>query len=106
MGYYLGDSNYSNYESSEKTQFSRLGHPGKYTSLYTYTGGQVFFTGSNYGYGAVLVRTAGGATASLSDGGQIPLSDLTTNTIYELSLSQISGGTNSVVYAFKRQTGF
>jgi len=101
MGYY-----YPDYESSEKTQFTRLGHPGKYISSYQYTGGQVDFTGSNYGYGSIIIKTVGGATASLSDGGQIPLGDLTTGTIYDLSIRQISGGSASVIYVFKKQTGF
>jgi len=100
MGFY-----YPDYESSEKTQFTRLGHPGKYLTAYAYTGNQVDFTGSNYGYGAILINTVGGATASLSEGGQIPLGHLTTGTIYDLSISKISGGTNSVIYVFKKQTG-
>lgn len=101
MGYY-----YPDYESSEKTQFTRLGHPGKYLSSYQYTSSQVDFTGSNYGYGSIIIKTVGGATASLSDGGQIPLGDLTAGVVYDLSVSQIKGGTASVIYVLKRQTGF
>jgi hypothetical protein len=101
MGFY-----YPDYESSEKTQFTRLGHPGKYLTAYAYTGGQVDFTGSNYGYGAILVATSGGATASLSDGGILPLGLIEGNKdILDISISKISGGTNSVIYVFKKQTG-
>ena len=101
MSYY-----YPEYDNVDSTQFSRLGHPGKYKTVYQYTGGQVDFTGSNYGYGAILIKTVGGATASLSEGGQIPLGDLTTGVIYDLSVSQIKNGTASVIYVLKRQMGF
>jgi hypothetical protein len=97
---------YPEYDNSDLTQFSRLGHPGKYTTAYTYTTGQVDFTGSNYGYGSLIIKTVGGATASLSSGGQIPLGDLTAGVVYDFSISQIKGGTNSIVYVLKRQTGF
>ena len=97
---------YPEYDNSNLTQFSRLGHPGKYKTSYLYTGGQIDFTGSNYGYGSLIIKTPGGATASLSEGGQIPLGDLTAGIIYDLSVSQISGGTSSVIYVLKRQTGF
>jgi len=97
---------YPGYTATEQNQFDRLGHPGKYTTSYRYTSGQVDFTGSNFGYGAILINTVGGATASLSNGGQIPLGHLSANTIHELSISQIKGGTNSIIYVLKRQTGF
>ena len=38
---------------TEQNQFERLGHPGRITHVLEYTGGQIDFTGSNYGYGAV-----------------------------------------------------
>jgi hypothetical protein len=85
------------------SQFERLGHPGKYTTALTYTTGQLDLTGSNYGYGSLIVKTHGNATASLSGGGQIVLSDLTAGVIYDLSLAKISGGTGAVVYVLKRQ---
>ena len=84
-------------------QFDRLGHPGKYVTTLAYTGGQLELTGSNYGYGSIIIKTVGGATASLSAGGQIPLGDLSAGVIYDLSLARISGGTSSVIYVLKRQ---
>ena len=84
-------------------QFDRLGHPGKYYSTLTYTTGQLDLTGSNYGYGSIIVKTAGGATASLSAGGQILLGDLTAGVVYDLSVSRISGATSAVVYVLKKQ---
>jgi hypothetical protein len=97
---------YPGYTATEQNQFTRLGHPGKYVSSYLYTSGQVDFTGSNYGYGSIIVKTPGNATASLSDGGEIILNDLTAGVIYDLSVRQIKGGSASVIYVLKRQTGF
>lgn len=91
------------YTVTAASQFERLGHPGKYITALTYTGGQLDLTGSNYGYGSIIVKTVGGATASLSGGGQIPLGDLTAGVVYDLSVSRISGGTASVIYVLKRQ---
>lgn len=92
-----------NIDYSTYSQFERLGHPGRYITSQRYTSGQLDFTGSNYGYGAIMVVTAGGATASLSGGGEIGLTDVTAKTIYDLSLLKISGGTGSIIYVFKRQ---
>ena len=97
---------YPGYQATDRNQFERLGHPGKYMSSYRYTTGQVDFTGSNYGYGSIIVKTHGDATASLSGGGQVILSDLTAGVVYDLSISQIKGGTTSIIYVLKRQTGF
>jgi len=92
-----------NIDYTAYNQFERLGHPGRYKTLLQYTSGQLDLTGSNYGYGAIMVVTAGGATASLSGGGEIGLNDVTAKTIYDLSLSKISGGSGSIIYIFKRQ---
>ena len=97
---------YPGYTATDQNQFDRLGHPGKYMTSFTYTGGQVDFTGSNYGYSALIIKTDGAATASLSGGGQVILSNLTSGVIYDFSISQIKGGTSSIIYVLKRQTGF
>jgi hypothetical protein len=98
------------YDSSETSgsDFFRLGDPGKYYKSIKFTGGQLDLTGSNYGYAAVVVKAGSLATASLSGGGTIGLTDLSAGTVYELSLSQISGSTTTAarVYVFKRQNGF
>jgi len=88
---------YSNY-----SQFEKLGHPGRYTSALTYTSGQLDLTGSNYGYGAVIVKTAGSATIELSGGGSIAAANLP-NDVIELSVSKISGGSGAIIYVLKRQ---
>lgn len=84
-------------------QFERLGHPGKYYSALTYTSGQLDLTGSNYGYGSVVVKTEGSTTITLSGGGTIPAVNLTAGVIYDLSISKLSGGTGAVIYVFKKQ---
>ena len=90
--------------STDQNQFERLGHPGRIISVLEYTGGQIDFTGSNYGYGAVKVITHGGATASLSGGGIIPLQHLSSQAaVYPISVRKIDGAAaNSArVYIFK-----
>ena len=89
--------------SESSSQFLTQGHPGKYISAYTYTSGQVDFTGSNYGYGAVIMAVPGGATMSLSDGGEILTNNLIVGHLYDLSVSKITGGTSSEIYVLKRQ---
>ncbi len=88
-----------------QNQFDRLGHPGNITEVYKYTGGQVDFTGSMYGYGAIRIATHGNASASLSGGGDaITLDHFDTGGhIHPLSISQLYGGTNSEIYVFKVQ---
>ena len=88
---------------SKYNVFERLGHPGKYTETLRYTAGQLDLTGSNYGYGSLIVKTAGSATASLSQGGEIHLDDVTAGVIYDLSVSKVHGGTSSIIYVLKRQ---
>ena len=86
---------------ADYNQFERIGHPGRYTSALRHSSGQTDFTGSNYGYGAVLVHTTGTATASLSAGGDIPMGALPVNEIVEISVSKIVGSCD--VYVLKRQ---
>ena len=84
-------------------QFERLGHPGKYYSVLTYTSGQLDLTGSNYGYGSVIVKTSGNTTASLSAGGIISLGDLSAGVVYDLSVSKLTGGSSAIIYLLKKQ---
>ena len=93
------------YTAAQVSQFERLGHPGKYVSVQTFTSGETIFTGSNYGYGSIMVVTAGTATASLSNGGKVNLGDLVVKELYDFSILSISGSAliPSSVYVFKRQ---
>ena len=95
------DISYANI-ATEQNQFQRLGHPGRYYASLKYTSGQTDFTGSNYGYGTVIVKTHGNASIELSGGGTITAADLP-NTPIELSVAKISGGSASVIYVLKRQ---
>ena len=95
------DLSYSN-DATEANQFDRLGHPGRYTSVIKYTAGQLDLTGSNYGYGAVIMKTEGGSVIHLSDGGSIDAVDLP-NDVVELSVAKITGGTSAEIYVLKRQ---
>jgi len=102
MGYYATESIVLN-------QFERLGHQGRYTAtLLTEDVGQTDFTGSNYGYGAVMISGSYNGTITLSNGGEITKvndAGMAAGTIYELSVSKVSGGAAATggVYAFKRQ---
>ncbi len=84
-------------------QFDRLGHPGKYYSVITHTTGQLDLTGSNYGYGAIIVNTPGSTTITLSGGGTILAANLATNSLHELSVSKLSGSSGAVIYLLKKQ---
>lgn len=87
---------------SQIKPFEEYGFPGKYHSTIKYIGGQLDLTGSNFGYGAVMVITAGGATLH-SGNTTIPSADLTIKQIYDITLSKISAGSGASIYLFKRQ---
>lgn len=93
-----------NYGSDVRTEFDRKGHPGKFKKVITCTSGTTYFTGSNFGLGAILVTNGTSGTANFSDGGSIPLAALSASNgtvSYEFSLSsvEVSAGT---VYALIR----
>ena len=95
-------------EYLDTSQFERLGHPGKYTAtILTADAGQTDFTGSNYGYGAVMISGSYNGTITLSNGGAIEKASdaFVEGQIYELSVAKVSGGAAGTggVYAFKRQ---
>ena len=92
-------NNYHNTVDSDLS--SRLGHPGKLTKAIRYTSGQIDLTGSNYGYGSLIVKTDGATTASLSDGGEVYCDELTAGVVYDLSVSKLSGGTGAIIYVLQ-----
>ena len=93
-----------------RSNFQKYGHPGKYVSVTTWTGGQIDFTGSGDFMGGVLV---GGIesdytntdTVTLTGGGTVPIKFLAPiqagsagaggRAIHELSISKISGSANA-----------
>lgn len=90
-----------NYPTSSASNFTRLGHPGKWKQSILVSG-TTWFTGSNYGVGAVMPIGTAGGTAYLTDGGTINLAHLKDGQIYEFSISHIEGGSN--VYALFRNS--
>ena len=93
------------YSASMFSQFNRLGHPGKYYKVLETNGAAnhtLDLTGSNYGYGAVSVTTAGDLEIKLSGGGVIPASSLNVKEIYDISVLQITGSSGQA-FVFKRQ---
>jgi hypothetical protein len=92
-----------NYPADSRTDFDRLGHPGKFYSSITCTTGTTNFTGSNFGVGAIMVMPGTVGTASLSRGGAIPLSAFTaSNAMFEISVSSIKVDSGGPVYALIR----
>lgn len=85
------------------SQFERLGHPGRYFNVQTVQNATVNFTGSNYGYGAVIVESSAAGTITLSGGGSVNIAHLTAGTVYELSPSKVVESGNKAVYVLKRQ---
>lgn len=87
------------YPTSSASDFERLGHPGKWKKSMLVSG-TAWFTGSNYGVGALMPIGTAGGTAYLTEGGTVNLSHLKDGQVYELSVAYITGGSN--VYALFR----
>ncbi len=84
------------YPTSQANDFQRKGHPGKWLKSIAVSGDQ-WYTGSNYGVGAIVTHGTPTGTAYLSGGGSIVLSNLAVGQIHELSIERISGGSNAYV---------
>tara|TARA_R100001510_G_C7602384_1_gene168595 strand:+ start:26 stop:331 length:306 start_codon:yes stop_codon:yes gene_type:complete len=89
--------------ATEQNQFQRLGHPGRYFESVTVNNATTNFTGSNYGFGALMKEDGATGTITLSGGGTIDIADLTKGTIYELSPSKVVVSNTKDVYVLKRQ---
>lgn len=95
-----------NFPPSQADDFMRLGHPGKFfQSITCASGSTVYFTGSNFGVGGLIVPNGTTGTASLSHGGTIPLGALATNTAYiwEFSLSSVKVDSGTVYALIRNQ---
>tara|TARA_R100000008_G_C3529867_1_gene138662 strand:- start:113 stop:463 length:351 start_codon:yes stop_codon:yes gene_type:complete len=109
----------ASHETLDKTQFERLGHPGRYTAVSVVKGTDQWFTGSMYGYGALLIGSGSAATFGkddhvvLSGGGSIELKDLAKGPddtesglshLIDVSVAYVSSSEDAPnVYVFKRQ---
>ena len=85
-----------NFPTSSASEFERKGHPGKWLKSIAVSG-TVWFTGSNYGAGAIVAHTSAAGTAYLSGGGTIDISKLSKGYIHELSIEHIESGADSYV---------
>ena len=88
-----------NYPTSSANDFERLGHPGKWKKTILVSG-DTWFTGSNYGVGAIMPYGSAAGTAYLTDGGALDISKLAKGYTHELSIAYITGGSD--VYALFR----
>ncbi len=99
------DISYNNI-ATESNQFDRLGFPGRYHSAFTVAStATASFTGSNYGYGAVLVGDSANTATSkifVAGGGVIDGNDLTVGTIYDLTPEKVQS-TGGNIFVLKRQ---
>lgn len=90
------------YPTSQADDFERKGHPGKFLKSITCAAGTTIFTSSNYGVGAIITTNPTTGTASLSGGGDVPLSIIPTGTIAELSVRSVKIDSGGPVYALIR----
>lgn len=86
----------NNYPTSSASQFERLGHPGKWLKSIAVSG-TVWFTGSNYGAGAIIPYSSAAGTAYLTGGGSINIGNLAKTYIHELSIERIESGADCYV---------
>jgi hypothetical protein len=84
------------FPASQANEFERKGHPGKWLKSTTVSG-TVWFTGSNYGAGAVIPYGSAAGTAYLTGGGTIDLSKLPKTMLTELSIERIESGADCYV---------
>lgn len=86
-----------------QNDFVVSGHPGKwFRSVNVGESSDVYFTGSNYGAGGVIINNATGVYLHLSNGGIISGSLLNTKEIYELGVSRVETGSGGDVYVLIR----
>lgn len=88
-----------NYPTSSASDFEKLGHPGKWKKSILVSG-TTWFTGSNFGVGALMPFGGAFGTAYLSDGGLVDVAKLAKGHIHELSVAYIEGGADT--YALVR----
>lgn len=85
-----------NFPTSSASEFERKGHPGKWLKSIAVSG-TVWFTGSNYGAGAIIPYSSAAGTAYLTGGGTINIGNLSKTTLTELSIERIESGADCYV---------
>ena len=93
------------WRTASNTAFERLGNPGEYHSAMHWTGGQMDFTGSNFGAAAFLISGSfHTGSIHVAGGVSIPINEFETNRMLPIGISQISGSAGiGRIYVFKRQ---
>jgi len=84
--YWTGEAGY---RSGSNHIAKQLGPTGKYSGVHNFTGGELYLTGSMYGFGPISINISK-ATASLYDGGQVFTDALNTGEIHEFATYYIS----------------
>jgi hypothetical protein len=94
-----------NFGTDQRNEFERKGHPGKYFQSITCGTGTTTFTGSNFGVGGLIVPSGTTGTASLSNGGLIPLGVLASSgpSVYEFSLLNVKVDSGTVYALIRNQ---
>jgi len=85
-----------NFPASQANDFDRKGHPGKWLKSIAVSG-TVWFTGSNYGAGAIIPYSSAAGTVYLTGGGSINISNLPKTYVTELSIERIESGADCYV---------
>ena len=86
---------------SDYSDFQKKGHPGRFYAVETVADGMTAYTGSRWGFGAVIVKTAGSAVFHLSGGGTIAAANLSAGEVYEFSLQKITAASSATIYLLK-----
>jgi hypothetical protein len=74
-------------------EFDYKGHPGKFHRVIS-PSGNVWFTGSNFGAGAILPASGAAGTVFLTNGGSLNASLLAPGHIHELSIERVESAAN------------
>lgn len=81
--------------------FDTHGHPGKWIQSVAVTG-TLDATGSAFGVAGLIVSGSATGTATLSAGGDIPITTFTSGEIYEVSVSKLVVNSGTVHALYKR----
>lgn len=85
-----------NFGSSQANDFDRKGHPGKWLKSIS-ASGTMWFTGSQFGAGAIIPHSSAAGTMYLSGGGSIDISKLAIGYIHEFSIEHVEGAADSYI---------
>ena len=94
------------WRTASNTQFERIGFPGEFNSAKAWAGGQLDLTGSNYGYGGLLISgSIINGNITVAGGATIAIANFDEKRLLSIGVTQISGSESpgGEVYLFKRQ---